>query len=75
MVKSLFAGKHSRCYLFMMLILEGYDKAGGVGRADWALVPGCVLGARQVGSPVLVQLKREELKQHLRKSWETRGKA
>lgn len=31
MVNSLFVGKHSKYYLFMMLILEGYDKASGVG--------------------------------------------
>lgn len=57
MVDSLFVGKHSKYYLFMMLILEGYDKASGVGWVNWALVPGCVLGARQVGSQVLVRLK------------------
>lgn len=28
MVTSLFIGKHSRCYPFMMLILGGYGKTG-----------------------------------------------
>ena len=36
-VNSLFIGRHIRCYLFVMLTLGDYDKAGKVGWAGRAL--------------------------------------